>query len=111
MLKYAALTDKDTNKCLEGSNKKQRKVIEESILMKTAYLDRSPSHPTLKQIKHKITHNNNRLKFSENKENHCSPIFPRMNTKGCESRNFLNKTTSAISFKGNKGQGSKIELR
>ena len=79
--------------------------------MKTAHLDRTPSHPTLRHIKHKITHNNNKVKINENKENQCSPLFPRMNPKGNESRNFLNKTTSAISFKGNKGQSSNTALR
>ena len=67
--------------------------------MKIAQLNRTPSHPSFKQIKHKITPNKTRLKTYTDKENTCKPILPKMNLKDTESRKILNKTTSSISFK------------
>lgn len=66
----------------------------------------TPSIKTLKNIKHKITHNSTRLKSQEDKENEYKAILPKVNFTNNKNCNSLNKTTSVLSLKDINGLGN-----
>ena len=51
-----------------SSKQKTSQIDTSTNLMKTTKLNKTPSHPSLKQIKHKITTDSTKLKMNSNKE-------------------------------------------
>ena len=64
-----------------SSKQKTPQIDTSTNLMKTTKLNKTPSHPSLKQIKHKITTDSTKLKMNSNKENQLQPLFSKKNCK------------------------------
>jgi hypothetical protein len=86
LLRYAALSEKNTNLPEKEGKPKAGKDSLGGNSMQGTKLRYAPSAKTLKPIRHRITPAETRLKTESDKENHLKPLLPRVNSKKSQSR-------------------------